>query len=197
MKNKILQFKISLKDTDPPIWRRILVPATYSFWDLHVAIQDSMGWWDYHLHAFRIKWDNSGSGIEIGIPEDGVLDDDSLILPGWDVDIADYFREVGRSCSYEYDFGDGWIHEILLEAIIDREKGHKYPQCIDGEQACPPEDCGGIDGYYELLDVISNPKHEDYEEMLQWLGGKYDPLKFDPQSVKFDNPKKRWRNAFS
>lgn len=196
MPNKIYQFKISLKDINPLIWRRILVPATYSFWDLHVAIQDSMGWLDYHLHVFRIRKKDSHSDTEIGIPNEDRFEDEQVILPGWHIPIADYFDDVGKSAIYEYDFGDDWIHDVLLEAIMLRESGQKYPQCIDGAQACPPEDCGGTPGYQEMLEVISDPDNEEYDEMMTWLGGSYDPSEFNPAKVKFDNPRKRWNRAF-
>jgi hypothetical protein len=196
MKNKIFQFRISLQGIEPLVWRRILVPASYSFWDLHVAIQDSMGWLDYHLHIFRIRQKIHHSEIEIGIPNEDRFEDETEILPGWEIPIADYYRDVGVTSIYEYDFGDNWKHEITFEGILLRENGQKYPKCIGGAQACPPEDCGGIGGYQELLEVISNPKNEGYEDMIAWLGGKYDPSKFDPDMVKFDNPKKRWKIAF-
>ncbi len=124
-------------------------------------------------------------------------------MPGWEIPIRDYFREPGESVPYEYDFGDGWNHEILLEGILLEEKGAKYPRCTGGERACPPEDCGSIPGYYHLLEVIKNPKHEEYEDFISWLKGHaknyypYDPEKFEPEKVHFDNPKKRWRIAFS
>jgi hypothetical protein len=196
MQKKIYQFKISLKDIEPLIWRRILVPATYSFWDLHVAIQDSMGWLDYHLHVFRIRKKYSHSDIAIGIPNEDRFEDEPEILPGWHIPIADYFDDVGKSAIYEYDFGDDWIHDVLLEAIMLRESGQKYPQCIDGARACPPEDCGGTSGYQEMLEVISDPDNDEYDEMMTWLGGNYDPSEFDPAKVKFDNPRKRWNIAF-
>lgn len=157
-----------------------------------------MGWFDCHLHAFCLKRPHGKKIIEIGIPTDDF--DDIEILPGWDEYIADYFWEPGRTAKYEYDFGDSWHHEILLEGILLKEKGTKYPICIDGQRACPPEDCGGIWGYENLLKVLRNPNHEEYESMTEWLSGwygKYDPEAFDPKKVKFDNPKKRWMKAFS
>ena len=199
--NLIYQFKITLQEIKPPIWRRIQVPANYSFWDLHVAIQDAMGWLDYHLHAFRIYKKHTDEMIEIGIPGDKM--DDDKILPGWEIPIRDYFREPGESVPYEYDFGDGWNHVILLEGILLKEKGAKYPRCTGGERACPPEDCGSVPGYYHLLKVIKNPKHKEYEDFISWLKGHaknyypYDPEKFEPEKVHFDNPRKRWRMAFS
>ena len=196
--NLIFQFKITLEGINPIIWRRIHVLAKYSFWDLHVAIQDSMGWFDCHLHAFRYKRPHGTKIIEIGIPIDDF--DDIEVLPGWDEYIADCFVEPGRNIKYEYDFGDSWNHEILLEVILLKEKGIKYPQCIDGQRACPPEDCGGVWGYKNLLKILRDPNHEEYKSMTEWLSGwygKYDPEAFDSKRIKFDNPQKRWKKAFS
>ncbi len=195
MKKRVYQYKISLNEITPEIWRRIQVPETYSFWDLHVAIQDAMGWWDYHLHAFRFrKRKNSRNAFEIGIPDDEFAD--WVVHPGWEIPITDFFDEVGVRCEYEYDFGDCWQHELLLEGILLREKGQTYPRCLDGEGACPPEDCGGVWGYQHMLEIISDPTHEEHEEMLTWLGGEYDPKDFSPENVKFDKPGWRWRKAF-
>jgi hypothetical protein len=195
--NLIFQFKITLEEIQPIIWRRIQVPAKYSFWDLHIAIQDSMGWFDCHLHAFRHKRTHAKKIIEIGIPSDEY--DDIKIFPSWDEYISDYFSEPGKSSSYLYDFGDSWYHEIVLEGILLKEKEIKYPRCIDGQRACPPEDCGGVPGYENLLMVIRDPNHAEHESMIEWLSewyGKYDPESFDRVKIKFDNPKKRWKKAF-
>jgi len=191
----VYQFKISLKEIEPTIWRRILVPEAYSFWDLHVAIQDSMGWLDSHLHAFRFGRQRSRFVTEIGIP----MDDDfgAAVLPGWEVSTAEFFDEVGEHGVYEYDFGDGWEHDVLLEGILLREKGRRYPCCVGGARACPPEDCGGVPGYYHLLEVIRDPSDEEYEDLRAWLGGNYDPGEFAMEKVKFHNPKIRWKQAFS
>jgi len=196
--NIIFQFKVTLKDIHPSIWRRIQVPSKYSFWDLHVAIQDSMGWLDYHLHAFRLKRTHGRNIVEIGIPTDDF--DDIKILQGWNEYIADYFSEPGEIAEYEYDYGDSWCHEVLFEGILLKEKNIKYPLCMAGERACPPEDCGGIGGYGNLLQILHDPEHEEYESMVEWLSGwygKYDSEKFDKESVKFENPKTRWKKAFS
>jgi hypothetical protein len=193
---KIYQFKIELKEIEPAIWRRIVVPATYSFWDLHVAIQDSMGWLDSHLHAFRIANPKTGKMDEIGIPDDDPFDDELVFLPGWELRIAEYFIEPGDNCEYEYDFGDSWEHEVVLEGILLKEPKAKYPKCIGGAQACPPEDCGGVHGYQEMLKIIRTPSHGEHKSMIEWLGGKYDPKAFNPNIVRFENPKKRWKIAF-
>jgi hypothetical protein len=195
IEKKVFQFKISLRNIKPEIWRRIVVPANYSFWDLHVAIQDSMGWLDSHLHAFNVKKPDSGMSEQIGIPDDDYMDDELVFLPGWEILIAKYFHKPGDNASYEYDFGDAWEHEIILEMIGERGPKTKYPQCLDGARACPPEDCGGTDGYNELLTIIADPSDEEHESTMEWLGGKYDPEKFNNTKVRFDNPKKRLKEA--
>ncbi len=191
-KRIVYDFKVTLLDTDPEVYRRIVVPESYSFWDLHVAIQDAMGWLDCHLHAFRFV--ESGITEGIGIPDDDGLADVET-LPGWETPIEDYF-DVGDSCIYEYDFGDGWIHRITLHGIFLAEKGRRYPVCMDGAMACPPEDCGGVPGYYRLLEILSDPQHEEFDELLEWLEDPFDPAAFSLSEVKFDNPKKRFKEAF-
>lgn len=195
-KNLAYQFKVSLKGIDPPVWRRIQIPASYSFWDLHVALQDAMGWLDYHLHVFRVANVETGETDEIGIPDDGPFADELACLPGWEVVVADFFRKPGDCADYEYDFGDSWEHEVVLEAIVSRVPKGKYPRCLAGARACPPEDCGGISGYEELLKTIRDPSHEEFESTMQWLGGSFNPDAFDPKNVRFENPTKRWRLAF-
>ena len=193
----LYQFKITLLNITPTIWRRILVPDNYSFWDLHVAIQDSMGWLDCHLHAFRMKRKHSHKITEIGIPNDDRFEDEPEILPGWEIGVSRFFSDLGLKAEYEYDFGDSWAHEVLLEGHLIKEKGLKYPVCIGGERACPPEDCGGESGFFDFLEIILNPNHEEYKEMVEWVGKRYDPEDFNPKHVKFDNPKKRWKIAFT
>ncbi|MDD5094970.1 MAG: plasmid pRiA4b ORF-3 family protein [Dehalococcoidia bacterium] len=195
-RNLVYQFKVALKEIKPPIWRRIVVPASYSFWDLHVAIQDSMGWLDCHLHAFRILNPNTGNLDEIGIPDEDAFEDDIVYLPGWQLSIAAYFRQPGDRADYLYDFGDNWEHEIVLEGILLKQPKTKYPRCLEGAGACPPEDCGGAHGYADLLDILRDPSHPEHESMMEWVGGRYDPHVFDPVQVRFDNPKKRWQFAF-
>jgi hypothetical protein len=168
---EVYQFRIVLLEIAPAIWRTVEVPGTYSFWDLHVAIQDSMGWLDYHLHCFRMTRPGTDNIMQIGIPDEDAFEGDEPILPGWDVPIASYFAHPGVAAKYEYDFGDGWEHEITLEAIRPRQKGLRYPRCLAGERACPPEDCGGVGGYENLLALMHDPTHEEYVNTLRWLGG--------------------------
>ena len=101
-----------------------------------------------------------------------------------------------RLADYTYDFGDNWEHTVELEEILPRDKDVEYPRCIAGERACPPEDCGGIWGYEDLLQIISDPEHEEYEAMLEWIGGEFDPEHFDAKEVVFDDPEERRKIAF-
>ena len=116
-----LQFKVTLKGISPPIWRRVQVPCTYTFWDLYVAIQDAMGWLDCHLHLFRLRDSVSGKDFLVGIPDDGGFVDDLEILAGWDIPVVLYLTLAGRAVTYEYDFEDDWQHALLLEKIIPRD----------------------------------------------------------------------------
>jgi hypothetical protein len=196
--NQVYQFKITLLDIQPPIWRTIQVPASYSFWDFHVAIQDAMGWTDSHLHDFQVTNPSHDNKEHIGIPYDEPLDDDiDPFLPGWEVRIKDYFSNENSTGIYVYDFGDDWHHLIQLEEILPRVKGKRYPLCLAGKRKCPPEDVGGSPGYEEFLKAIGDPHNEENESYPEWVGGAFDPESFNPKKVRFDDPKKRWRIAFS
>ena len=193
----IYQFKITLKEVSPPVWRRIQVPSTYSFWDFHVAIQDAMGWFDCHLHEFRIKA-KTGETLVFGIPTEGdnFFLNDERALKGWKHRISKYEEIIPSSFVYAYDFGDDWRHKIDFEAVLPGELGVTYPRCLKGKRACPPEDCGGAWRYPDLLDILSDPNNEEYEDMKQWVesqrgGLPFDPEHFDPTEVVFSNPKFR------
>ena len=202
--NVVYRFGVHLRGTDPPIWRLIDVPAEYSFWDLHVAIQDAMGWLDYHLHEFSITAPDSGKRVTIGIP-DFDLDFDfgcrDALLPDSECAIADYFLSPGDDAIYVYDFGDGWQHKLALSRVLPREPGVRYPVCRDGERTCPPEDCGGVGGFRRFLDVLADPDHKEHMDTETWLiehVGRYhpyDPEDFDPAAVTFDDPQERWLRA--
>jgi hypothetical protein len=191
--SNIYQFKITLKEIKPKIWRRIQVPGNYTFWDLHVAIQDAMGWEDCHLHQFEILNPKTGEREIIATEDD---EDSYETISEEKAKISQYFLSAKNKANYEYDFGDGWEHEVVLEKILPPVDGSKYPQCIAGERACPPEDCGGIWGYAYLLEIIADTKHPEYQERMEWLGDDFNSEEFDPKSVKFDNPKKRLQMGF-
>ncbi len=190
VRDLLYQFKIELLGVEPPIWRRIQVPGNYTFWDLHVAIQDAMGWLDYHLHAFQIV----GSSIVIGTPVEE--EDDLGIKPGWEFEIQDFFSHASPLAVYEYDFGDSWHHEVRFEEVCSVEKDVVYPRCVDGARRCPPEDCGGTYGYEDFLTAIADPSDPEHDSLLEWIGGSFDPEEFNPSKVRFDNPAKRWQGAF-
>ncbi|MFH1367958.1 MAG: plasmid pRiA4b ORF-3 family protein [Elusimicrobiota bacterium] len=194
----IFQFRISLDEIRPTIWRRIQVPSSYSFWDLHVAIQDAMGWLDCHLHEFQIKDHISGNKAYIGIPdEDSDLMTGRKTLEGWKEPIAEWFSFEHNTAKYVYDFGDDWKHNIELEKIMPCEENVKYPRCIGGECACPPEDVGSVSGYFELIEIMKIPSHPGHKEMVEWIGNdNFDPAQFDLKEVKFDDPDERFKVAF-
>lgn len=186
---QIFRIKVSLEWIEPEIWREIEIPGGATFWELHVAIQDAMGWTDSHLHSFRLVNPKTGSIDSIGIPEDP---GDTEDLPGWQLRIASYLSEKNRACQYEYDFGDGWEHRITLLDIMPRDVDARYPRCTAGGRACPPEDCGGPGGYQGLLEALRSPRDSDHRELLEWFGDRsFDPEHFDPDEVVFDDAKQR------
>lgn len=195
--NQVYQFKITIDGTKPPIWRRIQVPETYSFWDLHVAIQDVMGWTDTHLHEFEVFHPSTGEKTWIGTPNEENEVFGIEIIPEEKQKIIDWFSMNNYIAKYNYDFGDDWRHTILLEKILPRDKNTKYPICLAGKRACPPEDCGGAWGYEYLLEAIKDPKHERHEEMLEWVGGQFDPEYFDINEVVFDDPDERLKEKLN
>jgi len=151
-----------------------------------------MGWEDAHLHAFQIG--SPPNAVDIGIPdEDAMPWGEGTTLPGWEVPFATRFKQAGDRCTYLYDFGDDWSHEVVLEEILPRAAGGKYPRCLAGARACPPEDCGGIYGYTQLCWALTQPgtADENIEELLEWLGGDFDPKAFDASEVTFHSAKRR------
>jgi hypothetical protein len=191
---RVCQFLIVLSNTDPLVWRRIQVPETYSFWDLHIAIQDAMGWKDSHLHEFTVVDPNTGQVAHIGIPDEEMVDERPL-LAGWKVPITQHLALGMVPMRYRYDFGDNWEHIVEFEGVIPADGG-AYPRCLAGAGACPPEDVGGPFGYADFLKAIGDPHHAEHGAMLEWVGGRFDPHAFDPQLVRFDNPRERWKIAF-
>jgi hypothetical protein len=168
-KTPIYQIKIALRHVAPSVWRRIEAPADIKLGKLHRVLQIAMGWTDSHLHAYRI------GGATYGVPNPDFPDDTQSER---DVRL-DKVVGVGDTLIYEYDFGDGWEHTLKIEKIISADPAAHYPRCTGGSRACPPEDCGGPPGYEHLLQVLRDPKHEEHEQMREWIGGDFDPEAFD------------------
>jgi hypothetical protein len=164
--------------TSPPIWRRLLVPAGLTLAQLHDVLQTARGWQDCHMHEFR------AGQRHFGRPNP---DDRLMGLPPVEnertVRLSSVLGRVGAKIIYTYDFGDSWEHGIILEKRLPVDPTMTYPVCTDGRRACPPEDCGGIGGFYDLLDAISDPNHDQYEELCDWLGDGYDPEAFSIDNV--------------
>lgn len=175
--SNLYQLKVTLLGAKPPIWRRLLVPAEMRLGTLHDVIQIAMGWENAHLHQFV-----SGNTF-YGVQEGGFLADE--VEDENRYKISDLLSAEKQKCRYEYDFGDSWDHEILLEKILPPETSGQLPRCLKGARACPPEDCGGIWGYVGLLEALSDPKHPEHQEMLEWLGGPLDAEAFDLKAVNF------------
>lgn len=193
MKNKrekcsILQIKVTLMGSNPSIWRRIQVPDNLRLGKLHQILQMVMGWQTSHLHEFDI------AGKRYSDPEfdDFALDDEDRTEDQSRLKLAEVVRKA--DCfEYRYDFGDGWRHELKIESILDPDPNFMYPICIGGENACPPEDCGGIGGYGDLLTKLKDPEHPEHGELLCWLGGFFDPHAFDPNHLNREHLwRKRW-----
>jgi hypothetical protein len=155
-----------------------------------------MEWLEFHLHEFRIKDLGPENPTIIGIPLEELWEDQLEVLPGREIPVTGYLSQPGDQTEYEYDFGDGWLLLVTLVSVEPREKGKRYPKCIAGARACPPEDCGGVHGYHELLEALLDPLHPELEAMSQRIPVGRGPELFKPDSVRFDNPRERWKNAF-
>jgi hypothetical protein len=173
----IYQIKVTLKDSKLPIWRRIEVRGDATLGELHAIIQMAMGWTNSHQHHFIVGKSPNLRFIGAPIPYEG---DD---LPDEEnegqIVISRVLSATKTKIVYEYDFGGSWEHEVVLEKIVEAEARAHYPRCVAGENACPPEDVGGVWGYVDFLQAINNPEHNQHEEFLEWVGGAFDPEKFD------------------
>ncbi|PIE80395.1 MAG: hypothetical protein CSA11_07955 [Chloroflexi bacterium] len=176
MSETIYQFKVTLKEIYPPIWRRFQVRSDITFCELHKTLQVVMGWWNCHLHLFQV---------------DALTITDKKTLAEWSEDgtpdhviqLDKIVKQEDTTFTYEYDFGDSWEHELVLEAILPVDETAVYPCCLAGERACPPEDCGGPWGYKLFLEALQNPEHEEHSNYLTWVGGAFDSEAFDLDHV--------------
>jgi Plasmid pRiA4b ORF-3-like protein len=187
----IYQIKVTLLGTRPPIWRRLLVPADLTLAQLHTVLQIAMGWENGHMHEFSV------GQRRFGRPEPA---DPLMSMPPTESEhtarLAAVLGRAGTKMIYTYDFGDGWEHGIVLEKRLSAEPDTTYPVCTDGRLACPPEDCGGIPGFYDILDALDDPDHERHEEVSDWIGEDFDPQAFSLELVNRKlAPKRRRANS--
>jgi hypothetical protein len=181
----VFQLKVTLLDTKPPIWRRVLLDGGSTLDHVHEVVQAAFGWWNYHLHEFAV------GRTRYGVPDpdedwgEPPLDERRTRL--------DAIAGEGSSFRYTYDFGDGWDHEITVEKVLPADSSPTVPACTDGRRACPPEDCGGTWGYRELLEILANPAHPEHDERREWIGRPFDPEAFDPS--EFDDNLRNGRLA--
>lgn len=168
--------RITLCDSNPPIWRRVVVPSDISLGRLHYVIQTVMGWDDSHMHEFLSK--NArfrNTDIDPDLDEE-IFDEKQYA-------VADLVKRARQKFYYEYDFGDDWLHEIVLEKVLKEDSGAKPLFCLDGARACPPDDCGGVYGYEDMLEILANPSHEEHQNLKDWVGGNWDAEHFDIAEV--------------
>jgi hypothetical protein len=164
--------EVTLAGSRPPIWRRLQVSSAITLRALHDVLQAAFGWQNYHMWLFENplgRW--------------GVADRELRIKSAAARRLDEVAPHKGDQLGYTYDLGDEWEHTIVVEAVTDPEPGIAYPRCLAGRRACPPEDCGGIWGYDDLIDVLADPEHEEHQDRLEWLGldsaGQFDPAAFD------------------
>jgi hypothetical protein len=174
--DNVFRLKISLKHITPMIWRRVETPDC-TLWDLHLIIQMCMPWANYHMWDFAVT-QNERYGAEDD--EEMEYDDAGRVK------LSQLAARRVKKLAYMYDYGDGWEHIVTFEKPVARDPKAKYPRCVAGARACPPEDCGGFPGYEYLLEILANPKHEEYAERVAWLGGVYDPDVFDIDAINAD-----------
>ena len=174
--NQLYQIKVTLRSVHPAIWRRILIPGNTTLLKLHDILQIVMGWEDAHLHMFKIP------GLVYGDLMDDVYGEISTALEAH-FKLNQLITYEGQRFSYEYDFGDSWEHELVVEKILLGQEHLRTPICLEGKRACPPEDVGSLWGYENFLKALQDPEHEEHEDYLIWIGGEFDPEAFDLDEV--------------
>ena len=167
----VVSLKVTLRGAKPPIWRRVLVPGAINLGGLHQVIQAAMGWHDAHLHAFTVAGRSYGDPHNV----DDVANENRMTLNG-------VMKAGVKRFTYDYDFGDNWEHSVAIEKTQPAIPGQSYPLCVAGKRNCPPEDCGGVWGYAELLEILADPAHPEREERLEWI----DQEDFDPETFDID-----------
>ncbi|MDA8390724.1 MAG: plasmid pRiA4b ORF-3 family protein [Gammaproteobacteria bacterium] len=174
--SQVYELYVVLENIEPPIWRRLLVPAAITLPKLHDLLQLAMGWTDSHLHSFTFGEESYGMADVDGFAELDMRDERRQILGA-------ALGESAREFLYEYDFGDGWRHRIAVTPLARPNLDWRYPLCTGGGRAAPPEDVGGPGGYAEFLAGIRDPGHTEHESLLIWAGGAFDPEGFDLNAI--------------
>ena len=178
----IHELEISLCEIEPRVWRRFAVRSNITLAKLHDIVQVVMGWMDSHLHQFVTNDDTHYAPLSpYGDP-----DWDERVSNSGKVRVHDVLPTKGAQLLYQYDFGDGWEHDVILEALLPPGNDGRYPIVEAGRRACPPEDVGGIHGYAHFLEVLANPKHPEHQDMLEWVGKPVDPASFDVTQANLD-----------
>ena len=183
------RLKVTLRQVKPPVWRRIEVASNIKLSELSGVLEAAMGWLGGHLHAFE------ADGVFFEIP-----DGESFGFPPprdeRKARLGEVLPAVKSNMRWDYDFGDGWEHDIVVEAIEPMKREATYPVCIAGKRACPPDDCGGPWGYSNLLAAISDPTHEEHEELIEWLPPGFDADEFDiaeaTEMMRSARPLRNW-----
>lgn len=174
---KAIQFKVSLKYIRPSIWRRIVLLDNATLGHLHDAIQIAMGWYNYHMHSFRIGGIDYTSQTASDMEDMDMENEETVCL-------CRVVTRPKQKFIYEYDFGDSWEHDIMAEKMLPINPLAKYPVCLAGARACPPEDCGSFPGYSDILEALNAPKKtKGQKELLEWVGEGFDPERFDLEVV--------------
>ncbi|HJW74925.1 MAG TPA: plasmid pRiA4b ORF-3 family protein [Thermoleophilia bacterium] len=173
----IVTLRIALLGIEPPIWRRLEVPAAYHLGELHAALNTAMGWLDYHLHEFEI------GGRRYGVPDVDFAPEADNTLPEENIVLGDLARTGVKLFEYTYDFGDDWRHSVVVEKTGPGEEVLFYPRCIAGLGACPPEDCGGLAGFEDFKEAMANPDHPEHKSLKRWYGGDFDPGEFSAEEA--------------
>jgi hypothetical protein len=175
VEKRAYHLKVTLRYTRPPIWRRLEIRGSATLAQVHDAIQIAMGWTDGHLHQFV------ANGVTYGLRG---FDRDWPMVDENEVRLDQILKKPKDELTYEYDLGDGWEHIVALEKVAPIEPGRgRYPRVTGGRRACPPEDCGGVGGFYRLLEILADREHPEHQDMLEWAGDDYDPEHFDIDEV--------------
>lgn len=184
-KYKYYEIKVTIKNTHPPVWRRLQIPSGITFHQLNAIIQLAFDWCGYHLYEFEIGSASYREGKLIGIPDEDSISFGHEIIDATKTKIDKYFENY-KKMKYTYDFGDDWVHDITIEKVVETDIKLKNPICIKAKMANLPEDCGGPWGYEELLEILNDPKHERYEEMKEWVENGYSTWNDDRTYVDID-----------